>query len=95
MHDLCRRHAIQVASGCFGESSGSIGFIYGVWGVFRLSWGQNVVRAALTGALRGATVGLSGIPQRWIDNLERGNQLLEIARAVAGHGNGGVAKSDE
>ena len=32
--------------------------------------GQNQVRAILTGALVGAQVGLSGIPQRFLDGLE-------------------------
>ena len=47
--------------------------------------GQNLNRAALTGALAGAQVGLSGIPQRFVDGLENGAELAELARRVAGH----------
>jgi ADP-ribosylglycohydrolase len=41
--------------------------------------GQNMSRAMLTGALVGAQVGLGGIPQRFIDGLENGQQLCEMA----------------
>ena len=40
-------------------------------------------RAILTGALAGAQSGLSGIPQRFIDGLENGTELLEQARRLA------------
>ncbi len=46
--------------------------------------GQNMARAMLTGALSGAMVGLSGIPQRFIDGLERAEPLLALAEALAG-----------
>ena len=46
--------------------------------------GQNLNRAALTGALAGAQVGLSGIPSRFVDGLEDGKELAELARRVAG-----------
>ncbi len=41
--------------------------------------GQNQSRAILTGALTGAMAGLSGIPQRFIDGLEKSAQLLQLA----------------
>lgn len=44
--------------------------------------GQNMARAMLTGALVGAQVGLEGIPQRFIDGLEQGEQLLQRAQQL-------------
>jgi ADP-ribosylglycohydrolase len=44
--------------------------------------GQNMSRACLTGALAGAQVGLAGIPQRFIDGLENGAELTDLARRV-------------
>lgn len=44
--------------------------------------GQNQARAMLTCALVGAQVGLSGIPQRFIDGLENSKQLLDLAAAL-------------
>ena len=44
--------------------------------------GQNMSRAMLTGALVGALVGLEGIPQRFIDGLEQGEELLALAREL-------------
>jgi ADP-ribosylglycohydrolase len=41
--------------------------------------GQNMSRAMLTGALVGAQVGLSKIPQRFIDGLENGYELQTLA----------------
>lgn len=41
--------------------------------------GQNMSRAMLTGALVGAQVGLSGIPRRFIDGLEHGQELQVLA----------------
>lgn len=41
--------------------------------------GQNQVRAILTGALIGAQVGLSGIPERFIDKLENNGELRDLA----------------
>lgn len=46
--------------------------------------GQNMARAMLTGALVGAQVGLEGIPQRFIDGLERSTELLELAKRLEG-----------
>jgi hypothetical protein len=46
--------------------------------------GQNMARAMLTGALSGAMAGLSGIPQRFIDGLERAEPLLVLAETLAG-----------
>ena len=47
--------------------------------------GQNQSRAMLTGALVGAQVGLSGIPQRFIDGLVDGPALLDLCRRLAEH----------
>jgi ADP-ribosylglycohydrolase len=44
--------------------------------------GQNMSRAMLTGALVGAQVGLSGIPKRFIDELENGQELMQLAKKV-------------
>lgn len=41
--------------------------------------GQNQARAILTGALAGAQTGLSGIPARFIDGLERAGELTNLA----------------
>jgi len=45
--------------------------------------GQNQARSMLTGALVGAQVGLSGIPQRFIEGLEESETLLGLAGALA------------
>lgn len=45
--------------------------------------GQNQARAILTGALVGAQVGLSGIPQRFLDGLEDLNTLKGLAVDLA------------
>jgi len=45
--------------------------------------GQNQARAILTGALAGAQVGLSGIPQRFLDGLEEGETLRQLAVDLA------------
>ena len=44
--------------------------------------GQNMSRACLTGALVGAQVGLSGIPERFIDGLENHRELVKLARQL-------------
>jgi hypothetical protein len=44
--------------------------------------GQNMSRAMLTGALAGAQVGLSGIPQRFIDGLTEGREIVDLARRL-------------
>ena len=44
--------------------------------------GQNQARALLTGALAGAQVGLSGIPQRFLDGLESSAELTALARRL-------------
>ena len=46
--------------------------------------GQNQARAMLTGALVGAQVGLSRIPQRFLDGLEDSAGLLRLAGDLAG-----------
>ena len=46
--------------------------------------GQNQARAILTGALVGAQVGLSRIPQRFIDGLEESATLCRLATSLAG-----------
>ena len=45
--------------------------------------GQNQARAMLTGALVGAQVGLSQIPQRFIDGLAESADLLRLANKLA------------
>jgi len=45
--------------------------------------GQNQARAILTGALVGAQVGRSGIPRRFIDGLEEGDFLTDLAERTA------------
>lgn len=45
--------------------------------------GQNMSRACLTGALVGAQVGLSGIPERFVTGLRDGEGIVELARRVA------------
>jgi ADP-ribosylglycohydrolase len=44
--------------------------------------GQNQARAILTGALAGAQVGLSAIPERFIAGLTKGNELVRKAKAL-------------
>ncbi len=44
--------------------------------------GQNQARAILTGALVGAQVGLSGIPQRFLDGLENAAELIALAKQL-------------
>ena len=44
--------------------------------------GQNQARAMLTGALVGAQVGLAGIPQRFLDGLDNGAELITLARQL-------------
>jgi ADP-ribosylglycohydrolase len=48
--------------------------------------GNNMARAALTGALSGALVGLKGIPQRFIAGLKDHERLLQLADKVASGG---------
>jgi ADP-ribosylglycohydrolase len=55
------------------------------------SGGQNVVRAALTGALVGAMNGVHSIPQRWIQQLRGSGHYVEFARTVAELGAGAGA----
>ncbi len=45
--------------------------------------GQNQARAILTGALTGAQIGLSGIPGRFIDGLEKAAELEKLAMDLA------------
>jgi ADP-ribosylglycohydrolase len=45
--------------------------------------GQNQARTILTGALAGAQAGLSGIPQRFLDGLEEGETLTQLAVDLA------------
>ena len=42
-----------------------------------------MARASLTGALAGAQVGLSGIPQRFINGLANSERLIKMAAKVA------------
>jgi len=45
--------------------------------------GNNMARAALTGALSGALVGNKGIPIRFLSGLKDGNRLLPLVQEVA------------
>lgn len=45
--------------------------------------GQNQARAILTGALAGAQIGFSGIPERFLNGLENSTALLKDARLLA------------
>lgn len=45
--------------------------------------GQNQARTILTGALAGAQTGLSRIPARFIEGLEKGPELVEMAKNLA------------
>ena len=45
--------------------------------------GQNQMRAILTGTLTGAQVGLSGIPQRFLNGLENVDKLRKLATELA------------
>lgn len=44
--------------------------------------GQNMSRAMLTGALVGAQVGLSGIPERFLDGLSDGPEILNLTEQL-------------
>jgi ADP-ribosylglycohydrolase len=46
--------------------------------------GQNMSRACLAGALVGAQVGLSRIPERFIAGLRDGTEIVALAKRVAG-----------
>jgi ADP-ribosylglycohydrolase len=50
--------------------------------------GQNQSRAILTGALVGAQVGLSGIPERFLTGLENSAALIELAKKLAAQAEG-------
>ncbi len=54
--------------------------------------GQNQARAILTGALAGARVGLSGIPARFIDGLEKAAELTSLAKRLASQSAGDASK---
>jgi ADP-ribosylglycohydrolase len=45
--------------------------------------GQNTMRSSLVGAMLGARVGLSGIPQRFIDGLDGHEHILDMAHRIA------------
>jgi len=47
--------------------------------------GQNMSRACLTGALVGAQVGLSRIPERFVTGLENHGELVALARRLGEH----------
>jgi ADP-ribosylglycohydrolase len=47
--------------------------------------GQNQARCILTGALVGAQVGFSGIPQRFLEGLENAAELTSLARTLGDH----------
>lgn len=45
--------------------------------------GQNQARAILTGALSGAQAGFSGIPRRFIEGLEQGQEIVHLSAQLA------------
>ncbi len=45
--------------------------------------GQNMSRACLTGALVGAQIGLSAIPERFVTGLENHGELVDLAQRLA------------
>ena len=45
--------------------------------------GQNQARAILTGALAGAQVGIDAIPERFIEGLSEGTELLQLSERLA------------
>ena len=45
--------------------------------------GNNMARAALTGGLAGAMVGVQGIPKRFIHGLNHGEKILALAQSIA------------
>ncbi len=47
--------------------------------------GNNMARAALTGALSGALVGFSNIPKRFVDGLQDGIAILPLAEKITEH----------
>jgi ADP-ribosylglycohydrolase len=51
--------------------------------------GQNMSRACLTGALVGAQVGLSGIPERFLSGLENHRELIDLARQLGQYAEAG------
>lgn len=50
--------------------------------------GQNQARCMLSGALVGAQVGLSGIPQRFLDGLENAGELIALASRLGEQADG-------
>lgn len=44
--------------------------------------GQNMSRAMLAGAMVGAQVGVSGIPERFIEGLSGGNEIVDLAKRL-------------
>ena len=55
--------------------------------------GQNMSRACLTGALVGAQVGLSGIPDRFITGLQNYAAFVALARQLGAQAEGSSGKS--
>ncbi len=52
--------------------------------------GQNQARCLLAGALVGAQVGLSGIPERFVEGLEGSSRLVDLAKALASQAGRGL-----
>ena len=52
------------------------------------------MRTSLVGALLGARVGLSGIPHRFIEGLDGGEHLMELAEQIAEIALGKSSKDD-
>lgn len=53
------------------------------------SGGQNVVRAAMAGALLGAAHGVGALPARWLQQLKGGAEMARLAHRVAKLGGAG------
>ena len=50
--------------------------------------GNNMARAALTGGIVGAMVGVQGIPERLVKGFNKGEKILELAQNIAEFGAG-------
>ena len=62
---------------------GSIGSPAGTSSLHAINGGgQNMSRACLTGALAGAQVGLSGIPELFVEGLTEGEEIVRLAEEV-------------
>jgi ADP-ribosylglycohydrolase len=56
--------------------------------------GNNMARAAITGALAGAWCGMSAIPERFITGLADGERIVELAESVAEQAEAGEGEDE-